>query len=216
MSLTDNEKLKDRKYKRRSVNDKWVNWSDNQKIEAVTTYLLLGNVRHTAAALKIPDPTLRYWRGCDWWKEIEQDIKANDRIVLSNRLKQIVDNSLDLIEDRIEKGDFIYDQKTGKMKRKPLQARDVHKIAVDFLDRREGLDMHKEIVQNQESIQDKLNKLAQSFSDLATGKKNISAEDAVIIENEGDSLAVHEEWEEGLQDGIREVSLETGAEEESK
>jgi len=167
--------------KRRAIDATKCSWSVSQKIEAVQTYLLLGNATHTAKVLKIPDATLNYWRGCDWWKELERDIKAQERIELSNRLKKIVNNSLSLVEDRLEKGDFIYDQKAGKLIRKPMQAKDIHKIAVDMMDRRENLDMHREVVQNQQSIAEKLQQLAETFSSTVTKKEVIDVEDAVEI-----------------------------------
>ena len=108
-------------------------WSDTQKIEAVTTWLMLGNLRATSRVLEIPEVTLLSWKKSEWWQEVVREITTQENLTLSNKLKKIVDKSLDIVTDRMENGDFIYDQKTGKLVRKPMLGKDVHKIAMDSL-----------------------------------------------------------------------------------
>lgn len=144
-------------------------WSDSQKVEAVTTYLILGSLKLTAGTLKIPHDTLKTWKKTEWWKEIEQDLRIQEDLQVSNRLKKIVEKTFDVVEDRLEHGDFFMDNK-GNLKRKPVSMKDAHKVAMDFSNRREELiDRH---VQNEsistDKIETKLADLAKEFARIAS------------------------------------------------
>lgn len=188
-------------------------WSDSQKVEAVQTYLLLGSVKQTSFALKIPEPTLVSWRTKEWWKELEKEFKTQENITLSNKLKKLVDKSLSLVDDRLDKGDFIYDQKTGKMKRKPVALRDIHRVAVDMVAVRNRMDVNETQTIAQDSIAEKLAKLAAEFAKVADkldtkapvvvtdivfqDSSSVTTTDIIYIQEENAS-AIHEEREEGL------------------
>lgn len=160
--------------KRRKITDKHKFWSDNQKLEAVQTFILLGGSPSlTAKTLQIPLVTLNYWRSKEWWKELHQDIKTQERLTLSARLKNIVEKSLHLVEDRLENGDYIYDNKTGQLKRRPVGLKDSHRVAVELLDRKAKLDAVEEFKTSQESIEEKLVKLQESFKKLAENNQKV-------------------------------------------
>jgi hypothetical protein len=145
-------------------------WSDKQKMEAVNSYLLLGNLALTGRLLNIPEITLRVWKATTWWKDAVAEIKASEKIELSARIKKLVDASMTVVEDRMMNGDFQFDQKTGQVVRKPVNMKDAHKVAVDMQDRREILEKSEVVVQTEEHVEDKLLKLAEKFADMATKK----------------------------------------------
>lgn len=180
--LTDNENTKHWDIKKRPKNADKRKWSDTQKVEAVQTYMQLGTVKLTAQKLGISEHTVYYWQGTQWWKDIIRDIKAQERLLLTNRMRGIRDKSLDIVEERLQNGDFIYDQKTGKMKRKPMQAKDVHKIAIDMIKEQIEIEKQEEHILNQDSIEEKLEKLAKSFEQLANKNnlENIQVSDDII------------------------------------
>ena len=165
--------------KARSIAKKGYAYSDSQKLEAVKLWLVTGNLVTTAAALNIPTVTVKSWRYSDWWDELVKDIKAENSIVLSNRLKHIVDKSHDLLMDRLEKGDYIYDQKKGELIRKPLVARDINIIAKDSLDRH--LLLEKKPMQEEVNIkiQERLAQLGEAFEKLAKNKRPIEVIDVI-------------------------------------
>lgn len=145
-------------------------YSDSQKIEAVTTYLMVGSINMVSAMLKININTLKMWKLTEWWKEMEKDLRIQEDLQLSKRLQNIVSKSLDVVEDRMENGDFIYDQKTGKMKRKPVSMRDAHKVMIDMSDRRDELinrHIANESITN-DKIEETLNNLAKEFARIAS------------------------------------------------
>jgi hypothetical protein len=61
-------------------------------------------------------------------------------------------------------------------------------------------------------VQETLAMLAKEFQKLNRNKQKELAEDISFKEQ---SSAVHEEWEEGLQEGSSSIHLETGSEEEA-
>lgn len=181
--LSDNKRKQEIPSKRgRPVGSAGHQWSDSQKLEAVTTYLALGNLVLTSNVLKIPEMTLRGWKQKDWWKDIEGELRVQESLELSARLKRIVENTLAAAEDRIANGDFIYDNKSGQMVRKPVSLKDAHKVAMDMIDKREVLENKQPTSVSMERIDDKLTKLAQKFEEIAAGRKAIEVTDVIIGE----------------------------------
>ena len=157
-------------------------WSDNQKIEAVTTWLATGNMALTAAALSIPHITIRQWKAKPWWNQMVDDIRSEENLQLDAKLSKVVNKSVEALLDRVEHGDFQWDQKQCKMIRKPINARDASKVTIEMIDRRELLQGKKE--QKQDStkvIEDRLLKLADEFTRFARSKEIVG--EAKVITN---------------------------------
>lgn len=145
-------------------------YSDSQKLEAVTTYIMLGSLKLTAGTLKIPHDTLKLWKKSEWWKEVEQDLRIQEDLQLSKRLQNIMMRSMDVVEDRLDNGDFIYDQKTGHMRRKPVSMKDAHKVSMDVAERRDEL-INRHIAQESittDKIETRLADLAKEFARIAS------------------------------------------------
>lgn len=140
-------------------------WADSQRIELVTTWLATGNLALSAATLGIPEITARVWKSQPWWKQMVDDIRASENLQLDSKLSKVVEKATDQLLDRVENGDFQYDQKTGKLVRKPISARDAAKVTTDMIDRRELLQGKKqEVVDSARKMEDKLLKLADELS----------------------------------------------------
>lgn len=220
MALTDNERAKQEdRAKRRSIEDTSKRWSDQQKMEAIQSYLALGNLALTARVLGIPEITLRVWKASDWWKDVVEDLKRQEKIVLSNRMKKLVEASHTIVAQRLESGDPILNQKTGEIIYKPVSMKDAHKVAVDLLDRQNILEKAtNEDSGTPEGDDNKLEKLAERFAEMATksieknfDKRRTIDVGAVEISQRDNDNAVHEERETRLQAGERIVQLEAGA-----
>lgn len=147
-----------------------VHWSDKQKMEAVNSFLLLGNLALTGRLLNIPEVTLRVWKSSVWWKELVAEAKLQEKVELSARVKKLVDASMSVVEDRLAHGDFQFDQKTGQIIRRPVNMKDAHKVAVDMQDRMDIMEKGEKVEQTDEHVEDKLLKLAEKFADMATKK----------------------------------------------
>lgn len=220
MALTDNENEKNRKRnKPKSLVAKGnFRYSDKQKIEAVSSYLAIGNLAMVARISGIPEITLRVWKASTWWKEVVDDLKMQEKIQLSSRMKALVEASQTIVAQRLETGDPILNQKTGEIIYKPVSMKDAHKVATDLIDRRAVIEKTTvDTVMTDERADDKLAALAEKFADMATrsienkiNKKRTVDADAVEIIH-----AVDDEREAGLQEGVREVSGEAGADQEA-
>ena len=184
-------------------------WSE--KSEAVKKYMLLGNMRLVAELTGIPYNTLHDWRKQDWWPELYEELKKAAKAKTNNKLGTIIEDSLEIIQDRIQNGDWVLNQKTGEMVRKAVPLRDVGNLTNQLLTRQLQLEELSERMEHRkESVQDTLQLLAKEFSKWQRIQNKSKATDVEIIEH-----AVHEEREKGLQDGGSEIHIEAGSQEET-
>ena len=141
-------------------------WSKAARINAVAQYLVLGNMSLVSATTGIGHQLLRSWKQQPWWKEVEGQIRSTENLQMDTKLSKIVDKSLDGVLDRIEHGEFFYDQKSGQVKRKPASLRDVARVSVDILTKRELLrgNATERKETTQVSIAEQLKELALEFA----------------------------------------------------
>lgn len=173
-------------------------YSDKKKTEAVVTYLALGKLPLVEGVTGVPRTTLRQWKLQPWWKELEEEIRREDEYQLDARLSKIIDRSLDAVMERVENGEFRI--VNGKVLRIPASLKDVHRVAVDLVDKRNLIRGNSVArVEKTETI-DTLQKLALQFAEWV--KSNMKQPERVI---EGEVVALHEERPSGLQDGIQQV-----------
>lgn len=116
----------DRKLGRAGKN---AHYSPKQRLEVVTAYLTLGKVSLVAAATGVPEETIHRWKAQDWFKTMVADVRSQSNVEVSGRLRMVIDKSVNVINDRLENGDFQYDPKRGTFVRKPIGA----KVAGDIL-----------------------------------------------------------------------------------
>jgi hypothetical protein len=174
------------------------NYPIEKKIEVITQWLVLGNLKQVSALTGVSYDLIRHWRGEQWWPELEAEIRQAQNIEMDTKLSKIVEKSLAAVDDRVENGDFIYDQKSGKVVRKPVALRDVHRVAVDLIDRQEvlrkGQKDRGEV--SKVSVDEHLKMLANQMAQWFEPKKA-----PVVLEEVED--AIYEEREAGLQTGTR-------------
>lgn len=140
-------------------------------MQAVSAYLVIGNFRLTAAAVGIPEETLRRWKLQPWWKEAEDEIKRSSKIELSGKITNVINKTILQLEDRVENGDFVYNPKTGKYDRKPINASIASKITGELIGK--NLVLEKEVEKERvtdEGLEDRLNKLKEEMLRFAKAK----------------------------------------------
>lgn len=144
-------------------------WPVEKKIEAVTTWLALGNLRQVAAVTGVSYGMIKQWRIQPWWKELEAEVVASRRIQSGTKLSKIVDKSLDVIDDRLDNGDFVYNSKSGEVHRKPVSLRDATTAANALMQRAaiiEKLNKDEQVVEATLTIQEQLANLALEFAKM--------------------------------------------------
>jgi hypothetical protein len=201
-----------------------MDWPIEKKAEVVGQYLILGNMKLVAATTDVPYATLKKWKAAPWWADMVAELRATQNIKMDTKLSELVELSLNAAYDRIVNGDYVYDQKTGEIKRKPAALRDIHRVAVDLLSKREFLrdrsDDRKE--DSRVTVEEHLKLMAREMAKwVDTKKKEVIDVDSVeILEDISDAL--HEEGPEdgeigsGLQAGERSLQLQTGEREETR
>lgn len=190
-------------------------WPVEKKIEAVTAFLTLGNLRQVAAVVGVSYGMVKQWKLMPWWKELEAEIIASRRVTQVNKLSKIVDKSLDVIGDRLEKGDFIYNNKSGEVIRKPVNLKDATSAANALMQRSaiiEKLTRDEVVAETTASINDQLKNLAEQFA-LMNSRGKRGAVDIPFVElkpsfNETPELedvedALYEDSEWKVSEGLR-------------
>lgn len=149
------------------------NHDHNTKVKVVSTYLATGNFSLTARLTEVPYETIRVWRSKPWWAEMVNDLQIQEKVDSNKTLKNIREKALTVVMDRLENGNCQYDNKTGKVVRVPVNARDAHKIASDFIDKEDLL--QERILQLNKQAETKssdvLKQLAGAFEAMAQGKQ---------------------------------------------
>lgn len=161
---------------------KGVAYSEKKKLELLKLWLLTGNLRGSAASLGIPWITAQSWRYSDWWVKAQEDMRTEGKIVLSNKLKKIVDKSLDVLYERLENGDYVFDQRTGGLVRKPVSAATAVQAANTLLDKQIKLESGPEQDSSQVQVTNTLKQLAEAFASFAKKTHKVEVIDAVYDE----------------------------------
>lgn len=139
-------------------------WKEAKRIEAVTLWLSTGSLSETGRLLGIPYKTLEGWKSQDWWKELVAKIQSEQDQQLDAKTSKIIDKALAGLLDRIENGEYIYDQKTGKTKQMPAKLRDLNFAFNTLLDKRQLLRNKPTKIVEQQSTAIQLQNLAESFA----------------------------------------------------
>ena len=142
-------------------------WSENKRIDVVTTWLITGNLAATAAVCQVPLVTIKLWRKQPWWNDLVIDIQTESDQELDAKLAKRIEKSLEIVNDRLEHGDFQYDPKTGQFVRKPVSVKDGWKVASEMIDKRWLIRKMPQNQVDQAAVGDILKNLANEFADMA-------------------------------------------------
>jgi hypothetical protein len=205
-------------------------YPDEIKMTVVQQWLALGNLKLVAANTEVPIATIKYWRGEPWWKDYENEIRAGRRFVVDKKLSSIIDKTFDIMEDRLENGDWVFDQVKGEIVRRPVGFKDATAAATSLMQRQSVLEQQTQEEYNSDatkSIQDQLAILANEFAKFNNRSKASAetiaftevnaledAKDASAIEFKEIANALYEERETGLQERSGEIYEPSGSGEE--
>ena len=81
-----------------------------------------------------------------------------------------MNKALAVVEDRLDKGNFQYDQRKGELVRIPVNVKDAIKATADLMDKREMLREQPQQQQIEKTVDDRLAKLAEEFTRFAKAK----------------------------------------------
>ena len=162
-------------------------WADSKKYEAITVFIATGSLTQTALQTKIPFETLKKWRKSEWWTDKIKELQEEDYSRLDAKISKTIDKALDELIDRVEKGDSMYDPRTGKIVKVPAKMRDVNRAFDSLLEKRQLLRKQPTKIVQQESTASQLQNLAEQFAKFVTGKaKEEKLEDLHVLVDEED------------------------------
>ncbi len=149
----------------------------DKRMDAVRKFLALGSMKYASEITGIPLNTLRRWKDEPWWDEAIAEIRRTSDAKLDVKLSSIIERALAVVEDRLEHGDVILNNKTGKLERKPVGLRDTAKVATEILARQQQLRKTQDDVKVQkQTVQETLSVIAQEFAKLSRKDSTKTAE----------------------------------------
>ena len=181
-------------------------YTDKKKLEVVTAYLILGKSNLVAATCGVPEGTVRAWKTEPWWDEIVDSIQAENDQELDAKLSARVEKALDIVQDRLDNGDFMFNPRTGEFVRRPVSLRDTWKVNKEMIDARLLLRKSQKETVSAEATADILKNLALEFAGMARKRMKDGT-----VESEQASESVGTQ----LQEGVRQLPREAGADSES-
>jgi transposase-like protein len=161
-------------------------WPLEKKIEVVSKYLVLGNMKLVSVDTGVDYGLLRQWKMQPWWKDLELEIRATQNIAVDNKLSRIIERAMDVTLDRLENGEIVFNRKTGELDRVPVSMKDANKVTTDLMTKQHAL-RKEESAQpqtSQQSVTEQLKTLAMEFAKWAEAKqKPIDVETIEIVQN---------------------------------
>ncbi len=155
------------KYYKRKVGKKpgdvkQAQWSDKQKFDTVAAYMVIGNIKATAEATGVPPDTIKYWKAQEWWKDYEGQIRQQTRVQVSGKLLKVIEKAFKVVEDRLENGDWLFNSRTGEIRRVGVSAKTAGDILHKSIDRQVVLEkIQSEPEMKEEAIIDRLKSIEQ-------------------------------------------------------
>lgn len=145
-------------------------WSWTTKQEVVERYLVLGNIQLVSALTGVDRGTISNWKKQEWWAELVAAYRGDKAVEVDATMSRVVDKALSIVEDRLENGDKVLNNKTGEIVNKPVSMKDAALVARDLLVRQQAIRKdEKEETQHRETTQDVLKALAKEFSKWSKG-----------------------------------------------
>ena len=163
--------------------DKAGEYTWEHKIKVVATLLATGNMAHAARTHNIDYSTLQDWKKKPWWPKLLAEVKQAARADLQTKMSKIVSKALDAVEDRIENGEVVLNNKTGELLRKPASLRDVNNVASGMISQQIQLEkLDKGATVQQETMQDLLKQLHTEFAKFNKNTSKAGATDIPFVE----------------------------------
>jgi hypothetical protein len=186
------------------------NYTDATKHRVARHLVHFQNRRLVSEATGIPLATIQSWERQDFWAPMLEEVKKEQRAILANKMAGIVDKALVEVEDRLTNGEYILNQKTGEMVKKPVGMRDASRVVNDLVTQQLKLEQaNTSASMEQGTVQDALKLLAQEFAKFNKKGRSTNSLEIIDVPFKEVSDAVHDQREEGLQEGSGEVHVQT-------
>ena len=182
----------------RNKRDVGKHWSAKDRVRAVASWLVLGNMSRVEEETGIPVGTLNYWKTLPWWYEQVEKVRQSEDQELDTQFTKIVKKTQEIVLDRLENGDFFYD-KEGVLVRKPVGMRDAAIVQGISVDKRQTLRNVPVAEQNKIGMQERLKNLEMQFTKLVSREEKVIEGESRLLEEttHGEEASIQEGRGEG-------------------
>lgn len=128
-----------------------------------------GDINVAATTNGIPKTIAQEWRKSRWWDEWINDIRNQKRMVKIDKLQNIVEKAIAIVDDRLTNGDW-YMNKDGELARRHVDVRTAANIAVNILTAQAKIEQDMERNKHNVQVTDKLEQIAMLFEQKIASK----------------------------------------------
>jgi hypothetical protein len=108
-----------------SVNNQPSKYNKQDRLKAVSIFIVVGKIRETARLCGMPYDTLFSWTQSNWWADCINQGQSINTSLINARTSNIINKAFDNVEERLDKGDYAtYDKDKGKVVLRPVSAKD--------------------------------------------------------------------------------------------
>lgn len=145
-------------------------YGDSKKLEVVSMITNGFTIKNASEISGVPEITISRWKASPWWGKAVLTLHREDRNAKLAKVSILVNKAVDILGDRLQNGDVIFDQRQGEERRIPVSARTALDTTTKLLDLQVRIQEKEEEIEEVVDTNDKLNKLAEAFSRFAKGK----------------------------------------------
>lgn len=139
-------------------------WSWSEKADVVSLYMSTGNMRLVSEQRHVPYDTLCAWKKSEWWPTLVDELRLAKKLKQNTKIDTILEAGVEVIKDRLENGDYILNNKTGVVQRKPVSLRDAGAITNALMTRQIQMEeLAQRMDYRESSMKDTLDLLAKEF-----------------------------------------------------
>jgi len=114
-------------------------WSEAKKLEAITYYMVLGNLEKVEAFTGVPKSTIHVWKGTEWWQEGLRQVRTEQNDEVDSAMTEIMHKALGKISTMVDDGEIKRDNKTGEFYNLPVGIKDLSIASAIMFDKRQLL-----------------------------------------------------------------------------
>lgn len=177
--------------------------SDARRIQAAAAYAATGSNAKAAELSGVPAGTIAQWKTQDWWPDLLERVRKDADDELDTKLTRNTDKIVEKINDRLEKGDWFYNPITGAVERKEIGAKDLGILLSIHAEKRDLLRNKKAIRSDTQTINQRLEKIAEDVRRLVGGAKIIEGEiiskEVEVDANETDAVSAQDTPQQGQE-----------------
>jgi hypothetical protein len=166
-------------------------WDSKIKQKALKDYLKGDSLKIISREMNIPYPTLRQWQASEWWREAVKEEQETNNQLLDYQITGILHKSLEAVNDRLEEGEYVRDEKTGKIVRVPVKMRDANAAFNQLMEKRQLIRKLPTAITDNTSVNTQLKMLADQFKTFVN--KSVTEPPTMEHVIEGDHVIINED-----------------------